>query len=89
MMYSPVFLLLISAKIQVVTDNFAFDREVMINDQWAAVAVFSFWAWVFSCIGFILQSFPRQHLFIPKTAAIWGGVSVLSFCAWLVGMLNA
>jgi hypothetical protein len=61
----------------------------MINEQWALVAIFGFWAWVFSSIGFIFKAFPRQQFFVSKSALVWGGGLILSFCVWLIGMLNA
>jgi hypothetical protein len=61
----------------------------MINEQWAIVAVFGFWAWFFCSIGFIFKTFPGKQQFIPSSAVKWGGLLVSSFCVWLIGMLYA
>jgi len=61
----------------------------MINEQWAILTIIGFWAWVFSCAGFIFKAFPSKQVFVSRSAFIWGGTMILSFCAWLIGMLNA
>jgi hypothetical protein len=61
----------------------------MNNEFWAIVAISAFWAWVLSSIGFIFKAFPRKQFFDSRSAVIWGGVLAISFCTWLIGMLNA
>jgi hypothetical protein len=61
----------------------------MSYELWAIVAIIGFWAWVFSSIGFIFKAFPRQQLFVAKSAIVWGITLILSFSVWLIGMLNA
>jgi hypothetical protein len=61
----------------------------MINEQWAVVTILGFWAWVFCSIGFIFKTFPRRQQFIAGSAVKWGGLLVISFVVWIIGMLHA
>lgn len=61
----------------------------MIDELWAIIAIAGFWIWVFSCVFFILRSFPRHQKFVARAAVKWGGVMIFSFCIWLLGMIKA
>jgi len=61
----------------------------MINEQWAALAIVGFWGWVFCSIGFIWGGFPRQSIFVSRTAIRWGSGILVFFALWFCGMINA
>jgi len=61
----------------------------MIREQWAVLAIVGFWGWVFCCIGFIWRGFPRQAVFVSRTAIRWGGGILVFFVLWFCGMVNA
>ena len=61
----------------------------MINEQWALVTVIGFWGWVLATVWFIFRVFPARHIFVKRNALRCGGVILLFFIIWLLGMLNA
>jgi hypothetical protein len=60
----------------------------MMHEGWAIVCVVGFWGWVFATIGFILKAFPSASSFSGKIAAMWGGVVIICYLLWFMGMLN-
>lgn len=59
------------------------------NVTWSIVAQIGFWGWLAASIGFILTVFPERGVFRSAAAVRWGGPLLLSYVAWVVGMLMA
>jgi hypothetical protein len=59
------------------------------NDLWAAAMMAGLAGWLFSALIFIFKSFPGRGQFLARPALTWGGVFVVSYIVWIVGMLHA
>ncbi len=61
----------------------------MINEDWALLGEIAFLVWILTVTGFILQSFPASGVFKGKAAFYWGAGAVISYGAWVTGMIMA
>ncbi len=61
----------------------------MSDDIWSIVLLSGVVSWIVSSIAFMFYSFPRKGEFVAKSAIRWGGVSLVSFLVWILGLLNA
>ena len=59
------------------------------NEYWALVSQVGVWGWVVTVFFFIHFSFPGRDQFVFKSAAKWGGISMVFFLVWIAGMLLA
>lgn len=56
---------------------------------WSAVVVIAFLGWLASLFGFIRRALtPEAKLITPK-AIFWGGLVVVFWAGWIIGLLNA
>jgi len=61
----------------------------MIHEGWGLICVVGFWGWALATVGFIFKGFPSGGVFKARPAALWGGIVVLFFIIWIVGMTHA
>jgi hypothetical protein len=61
----------------------------MINEGWAVLSEVAFLVWILTVIGFILQAFPSLGIFKSRTSIYWGLGIIVSYGAWITGMLKA
>lgn len=61
----------------------------MISQGWAIVCELGFLGWVSCAIGFIFRSFGENDEFFGRRAAFWGGLAVVFYGIWVLGMVNA
>jgi hypothetical protein len=63
--------------------------ETVVSDVWSFIAVSFFWCWVAAFLFFIFKAFPQIGVFKSRQAMIWGGISALSACFWILALRNA
>jgi len=61
----------------------------MSHDIWSIVLLSGVVSWIVSSIAFMFYAFPRKGEFVVKSAIRWGGISLVSFLVWVLGLLNA
>jgi len=60
----------------------------MSHDMWALVLLVGLWGWILSTLVFIFQAFPSRDAFAFRPALKWGVCSIVSFTAWVIGLLK-
>ncbi len=60
----------------------------MINQGWAIICELGFVGWVSCTIGFVFRSFGDDDAFYAKRALFWGGLVVLFYAFWVLGMVK-
>lgn len=61
----------------------------MSDDIWSIVLLSGVVSWIVSSIAFMFYALPRKGEFVVKSAIRWGGISLISFIVWILGLLNA
>ena len=61
----------------------------MINQGWAIACEVGFFGWVGCTIGFIFRSFGEDDSFCGKRGLFWGGLVVVFYALWVLGMARA
>ncbi len=56
---------------------------------WSVVREVGFFGWVGAVIGFIIQVFQGEKGFVVRRALGWGGLFLISYAIWIIGMLKA
>jgi tetratricopeptide (TPR) repeat protein len=56
---------------------------------WSVVLEIGFFGWVGAVIGFIIQVFQGEKGFVVRRALGWGGLFLVSYAIWIMGMLKA
>lgn len=59
------------------------------NEIWSIVTLAGLAGWVASTLILIFKAFPGRGVFERRPALRWGGVLVVAYIAWIVGMLHA
>jgi hypothetical protein len=63
-------------------------RDEMMSESYALMCEISFWAWVGSVVGLILNSFPSRNEINKRSVYVWGFSFLAFYAIWIVGMLN-
>ncbi|MCK5504490.1 MAG: hypothetical protein KAJ10_04980 [Thermodesulfovibrionia bacterium] len=61
----------------------------MINQGWALACELGFLGWVGCTIGFIFRAFGDNDAFYGRRALFWGGLVVIFYALWVLGMVRA
>jgi hypothetical protein len=61
----------------------------MNNEFWAVLGIVAFLVWIFSVIGFLLQSFSPVSTINARKALYWGSGVIISYGLWITGMIKA
>lgn len=61
----------------------------MLNQGWAIACELGFIGWVGCAIGFIFRAFGEDDAFYGRRAFFWGGLVVLFYSLWVLGMIKA
>jgi hypothetical protein len=56
---------------------------------WSIVLEIGFWGWVSAVLLFIMTGFSAENRVIPKRGLLIGGLIILFYALWIVGMMNA
>ena len=59
-------------------------------NEWGIVlSLIGVWGWIATLFLFIFKSFPERGRFNGKPASIWGGLAIIFWGCWMLGMLAA
>ena len=61
----------------------------MSHDIWSIILIAGLSGWVTSGIMLIWKAFPQRGIFNAAAGVRWGAAVVISFAAWIAGILNA
>ena len=61
----------------------------MFSEGWAIICEAGFVGWVGCTFGFIFRAFGEDDAFYTKRALFWGGLVVVFYAIWVLGMLKA
>lgn len=61
----------------------------MSSTFWSALSLIGLWGGIFCTILLILQAFPARDRFEGRAALRWGGVGLVCFAIWIIGMTRA
>ncbi len=61
----------------------------MISEIWSLICEVALWGWVGAAIFLIIYSFPTRGKFSKRPAMVWGGLLMLFYVFWIVGMIMA
>lgn len=56
---------------------------------WSIVLVAGVFLWIGATLACLFKAFPERGVFDKAAAAPWALASLVSFCVWVFGMLNA
>jgi hypothetical protein len=56
---------------------------------WSIVLEVGFWGWVSGVLLFIMTGFNAENRVIPKRGLLLGGLIILFYSLWIIGMMNA
>lgn len=64
-------------------------RPMRPSPGWSIILEIGFWGWIAGTLIFILKAFNSEHKIIMKRGLFWGGVVILFYALWIIGMINA
>lgn len=65
------------------------ERPMKPNPAWSIILEIGFWGWVSGTFLFIFRSFGPDYKIIPRQGIFWGGVVILFYAMWIIGMMKA
>lgn len=64
-------------------------RPMKPHTGWSIVLEIGFWGWIAGTLLFIFRAFNMEQQLNMKRGLFWGGIVILFYALWIVGMMNA